>query len=282
MTTAETDRLRRHQELGRFLRAKRERVTPETLGIFVSRRRRARGLLREEVASSAGVSLTWYTWLEQARPLNPSARVLDGLARTLQLNDVERRHLYRLARPDLYTSNPSPITEQLAPQLQSLLTGLAPHAAYAINARWDVIAWNEPAERLFGGFAHLQREERNILHRLLLDPVWRELFVDCDGIVESAVAQFRAMTAHLAASPQIAELIATLSERSAAFRVLWAGHEVEQPPLCQKILNHPAAGRLVLNYATFNPDSAPPDVRFTIYTPADAASAAGVRKVCSP
>ena len=279
MDTNESGSLRRRQELGRFLRTRREHVTPDKLGIAVRRRRRAQGLLREEVAEHAGVSVTWYTWLEQARPMNPSARVLDGLAKALQLDASERRHLYRLARPDLRVANLPAASECLSPGLDALLQGLLPHPAYAINACWDVIAWNESANRVFGGFAHLRADERNILSRLLLDAAWRELFVDCDRILESAVAQFRATTAQVAASARVTEFVARLCERSPAFETLWARQHVAQPPVCQKTLKHPRVGKLKFDYATFRPDGASPDVRFTIYTPADVASAQRVRRL---
>ena len=260
------DRSRREQ-LSKFLRDRRAKVQPVSVGINVQRRRRARGLLREEVASIAGVSITWYTWLEQARPTNPSARTLDGLATALQLDADERAHLYRLARPDLKPHG-GDSGESLSPPLLALLNGLAPHPVYVIDARWDVLAWNRPAEIVFGGFSHLEGQARNVLHRLLFDPQWQALFTDHDAIVASAIAQFRATTVNLSADAELGRFVAQLTTLSDRFKQLWSQQEVAQPQALRKRLRHPFEGELSFDYATFRPDGAR-DVRFTIYTPAD-------------
>lgn len=273
---------KRREELSRFLRDRRARVRPEAVGLPVGRRRRAPGLLREEVAQIAGVSSTWYTWLEQARATKPSARVLDGLAKALCLNPTERRHLYRLARPDLVPNAASTERETLPAPLHALLNGLMPHPAYVIDARWDVIAWNASAAIVFGGFEHLGPGERNILHRLLLDPDWRQLFVDWEAIVESSIAQFRAATVHLAADPGVTELVASLAKRSERFARLWRRQDVAHSRATQKKLRHRSGHVLTFNYATFSPDGADRDVRFTIYTPADRESSEALQAVLDP
>ena len=263
----------RREELSRFLRDRRARVQPSAVGISVRRRRRAQGLLREEVAELAGVSVTWYTWLEQARPTNPSARTLEGLTQALCLDAVERAHLFRLARPDLNPNAGASADETLSPALLGLLNGLAPHAAYVIDARWDILAWNQPAEIVFGGFAHLDAAERNVLHRLLFDPCWQALFVDCESIVAGAVAQFRATTARLSTNAGVNRLVAQLSAKSERFKQLWEAQNVAQSQALRKTLRHETAGVLAFDYATLRPDGTPPGIRFTIYTPADAQSA---------
>lgn len=263
----------RRQELAEFLRAKRKGLLPQQAGVVAHPRRRAPGLLREEVADRAGMSLSWYTWMEQARPTNPSARMLDGLAAALQLDAAERRHLFRLARPDL-----DPIEQQqghaaLSPEHRQWLQALTLHPAYALDATWDVIAWNEPAERIFGGFAHLKGDARNVIHRLLLDPHWRELFVDWETIIERAIAQFRAMSALHLGDARLQALIQRLLERSPHFARLWPQREVALPPACIKTLRQPDGSTLVLNYVMLRPADGNGDVLFTVYTPADAASA---------
>lgn len=263
----------RREELGRFLRDRRAKVQPGTVGISVRRRRRAQGLLREEVAELAGVSVTWYTWLEQARPTNPSARTLEGLAQALCLDAVERAHLFRLARPDLNPNASASAGDAIPPALLELLKGLAPHPAYVIDARWDILAWNRPAEIVFGGFAHLDAEERNVLHRLLFDPCWQALFVENESIVAGAVAQFRATTAHLSTNASVKRFVAQLSAKSERFKQLWDAQNVAQSQALRKSLRHEAAGLLAFDYATLRPDGTPPGMRFTIYTPADAQTA---------
>lgn len=269
MSEADADHARR-SELGQFLRSKREALQPGSPG----RRRRTPGLLREEVAELAGTSLTWYTWMEQARPTKPSLRVLDGLAKALRLEPVERQHLVRLARPDLEAGEPCSASAQLSSTLAEFVDRLAPHPAYALNGRWDVIAWNQPARLVFGDFAALAPAQRNVLHRLLFDPHWRELFVDWEEVVARAVAQFRAATARQANERWLHDFTTTLSAQSPRFRALWAQRRVASPPALRKRLRHRPLGTLDFHYATLWPDSAPQDVRLTVYTPADAATAA--------
>ena len=271
---------KRREALGRFLRAKRQRIRPDERGVAVRRRRRAQGLLREEVAEIAGVSLTWYTWLEQARPTNPSLRVLEGLASALGLTPVERAHLFRLARPDLDPAEAG-ASSALSPSLIATLHGLAPHPVYASNARWDVLAWNLPATRVFGDFGALPPHERNIVHRLLLDPAWRSLFVDWEVLAEATVGQFRATTVHLA-DPALDALIARLTAQSPLFARTWERLSVAEPRACQKTLRHPTAGTLAFDYSTFRPEDAATDVRFTIYTPSDAITAKRMHSLLAP
>ena len=259
---------RRH-DLAQFLKSRRERLSPAALGLATGRRRRAKGLLREEVAQAAGIGTTWYTWLEQARDVTPSPRVVDGLARALQLDAAERAHLFRLARPDLEPVRSINLVRELPAPLQRALAALAPHPAYAVNAMWDVIGWNMPAARLFGDFARHPAERRNILWLLFCDPAWAKLFAGIDAIRESAVAQFRASTARLAADPGLLQFVAALGHASPDFQAIWRRRDVREPAALHKDLAHPKLGRLALDYATYRPDGIE-DLRFTIYTPADA------------
>src|SRR4051812_2197074 len=113
----------RREELAAFLRNRREHVTPADVGIAPGSRRRTPGLRREEVAHLAGVGLTWYTWLEQGRPINASVQVLDAVARTLRLDRAEREHLYRLADMPSVPADTGP--QVLTPEIQVILDGLA-------------------------------------------------------------------------------------------------------------------------------------------------------------
>ena len=259
---------RKNAELGAFLKAKRAAADPHAYAIKVSSRRRAKGLLREEVAQIAGISVTWYTWLEQGRLTTPSAAVLESLVGTFKLNRAERRHLYRLARPDLRAGAPSNMSTRLSPTLGSLLEGLAPHAAYAVNGAWEVLAENSPARTIFGSFFHSRDRHPNVLARLFLDPAWHALFVDHAALLETAVAQFRATTATRRNDPAVRALIDSLSERSSTFAELWRRGAVAELPAWRKILRHPKLGLLSFDYATFHPDSEPEDLRITVYTPA--------------
>lgn len=258
----------RRRDLAQFLRDRRERLSPAAIGLAVGRRRRAKGLLREEVAQAAGIGVTWYTWLEQARTVTPSPRVVDGLARALRLDAAERAHLFRLARPDLEPASAINLVRELPAPLQRALAALSPHPAYAVNAMWDVIGWNAPAARLFGDFGRFPAEQRNILWLLFCDPDWAKLFAAIGAIRESAVAQFRATTARLAADPGFLHFLKSLGQASPEFHALWRRRDVREPAALHKDLAHPKLGRLALDYATFRPDGIE-DVRFTIYMPAD-------------
>jgi transcriptional regulator with XRE-family HTH domain len=262
----------RRRELAQFLKDRRARVTPTSAGVPTRARRRARGLLREEVAMIAGVGLTWYTWLEQARPIKPSVRVLGSLARALRLSDVERTHLFRLARPDLEPSPAAQLATAVSPALQRTMDGLSPNPAYAVNAVWDVIAWNKPAELVFGDFAAIDAERRNLLHLIFCEPAWRSLLQDWDTISAFAVAQFRESTARLGGDSRFKALVGMLERDSESFRRHWRRRDVRQPAPQSKVLDHPLAGGLDLDYATFQADS-DREVRLTIYTPLTAESA---------
>lgn len=259
------------QELARFVRAMRDRLLPQQVGLAASPRRRAKGLLREEVAQRAGISATWYTWIEQARPTNPSLPVLARLARALNLSAVERSHLINLARPDVGASRLRSGAELPAP-LVATLHGLMPFPVYVVDTCWNVIAWNAAAAELFGDFAAIEPPERNILRLLFLDSRWRSLFVDWDTVVESAVAQYRGATAMQVNDPAWQAHIATLAARSPEFARLWERQNVRDGAVWRKTIKHPEAGRLVFDYATLRPDSSYGDIQFVIYTPAVADS----------
>src|SRR5215469_13336958 len=151
-TTAPSKSCARRAELAAFLRSRRERITPEDVGLAPGIRRRTAGLRREEVAMLAGVGVTWYTWLEQGRPINASTQVLDAVAQTLRLDQPEREHLYRLADiPDATAADVAARVAQVAPEMQRILDGLATLPASIMNERFDVLAWNHAYAELFPG-----------------------------------------------------------------------------------------------------------------------------------
>ena len=142
----------RRTELGDFLRSRREKLRPQAVGLSLQKARRTPGLRREEVAERAGISVDWYTRLEQGRTVTPSASTLEALAQALSLSDVEGAHLRALA----HGQPPRTFRREAVPQpLSHLLNGL-PQPAYLTGQRWDVLAWNAAAEALFG-FGPLRR-----------------------------------------------------------------------------------------------------------------------------
>src|SRR5690606_11582000 len=151
----------RRRELGAFLRSRRERRRPEAVGLPVGDRRRTPGLRREEVAMLAGMSVTWYTWLEQGRNVQPSRQVLGSLADVLGLDDVETAHLFRLAGE--VPPRVGPASAAVADHEQAMLDRLDPNPALLLDRRLDVVAWNRGAVVLYGDLASLDADRRNIL-----------------------------------------------------------------------------------------------------------------------
>ncbi|RFA30696.1 transcriptional regulator [Alkalilimnicola ehrlichii] len=218
---------RTRNELAAFLRARRERLSPADVGLPSGGRRRTPGLRREEVAALAGVGLTWYTWLEQGRDIGVSATFLDNLARVFKLDAAERRHLFLLAheRPP---AEPGKTFCVVPPLVLRLMHDLAPHAAYVLNLRWDVLAFNEAADRLFGFERHAP-EQRNMLWMLFTDPLLRERF---DGWKEQApqiLSSFRRDYARATQEADIQAMVDELQKVSPDFKYWWSRHDVHAP-----------------------------------------------------
>ena len=166
----------RRADLAEFLRAKRSVIAPGDVGLAPGQRRRTAGLRREEVAQLAGVSVSWYTWLEQGRPINASKDVLDALARALRLDPVERDHLLALAASDRRAGT---ITQPTVPEsLHRLLGALEPNPSYVLGPTWDFLAWNDAYVRLFPVITTLSPAERNLVWIVFADPTARALIVD--------------------------------------------------------------------------------------------------------
>ena len=259
------DAQQRRAELARFLRARREGLSPIQMGLPVGRRRRTPGLRREELAELAGVGTTWYTWLEQGRAITVSAEVLDCLARALQLDPVERTHLFILARGEM-PAPPLPATEVVEPAVRHILDGLGLYPAYVVNARWNVVAWNAAACRVFADFAAFSPGERNLLRLELLHPTWRQLLADWEGAAQHTLALFRASTGRYVGEAWFTALVEDLSRESPEFRAWWPRSDVRGAPSDAKALNHPEAGPLLLQ-ATPLQLAQTPDLWMIVYTP---------------
>lgn len=266
---AEVDRLRR-AELGEFLRNRRERISPEQVGMPASGRRRTPGLRREEVAQLAGVGVTWYTWLEQAREIHASPQVIDAIARTLMLDAHERAHLFRLAGSPLPDSTAE--CNAVHPAVQVLLGELHHIPAIVSNARKDILACNAMFDSLVGGFVDVVWDERNVLWQMFTNPEWRARLVDWDTGAPRMVAQFRAAMADHLGEPAWTSLLARLRRASPEFAAVWARHDVEGPETRTKRILHPDVGLLRLDYTYLwlGPHGGN---RMVTYTPADAESA---------
>lgn len=262
----------RRDELAQFLRSRRDRLNPADLGIAVGGRRRATGLRREEVADAAGISTTWYVWLEQGRATNASPHVLRALGKALRLSQAEQAYLFQLARPDLdWRRRPAGHAVPTA-NLLSLLDGLAPHPGYITNRYSQVVAANRPARLLLGDFTGSDAWSDNVIGRLFLDPLWRERFVDWQTVASSAVAQFRLSTAAMADDPVLVSLISFLTASSDAFARCWRDRELADPPIWSKTVRHPRVGDMRFDFAALQPKGRDGDFSLCVYTPADKTS----------
>ena len=250
-----------NEQLGDFLRARRERLTPKLVGLPVTPRRRTPGLRREEVAALAGIGIDWYIRLEQGRCVSPSLTTIDALARALRLSEIEHEHLRALT----YNSEPVAFARERVPDALRTLVDDLRQPAYITGRRWDVLVWNRAADQLFG-FGRVRDEDRNILIFLLTDPAARKLFGA--GWAEQAkrvVAQFRTSHDLASSDPAFVELLKRLRAGCPEFPDWWKGHEVRSAGAGTKLVNHPTKGVLCVAHASFQSND-DPNLRLVIYT----------------
>jgi hypothetical protein len=215
--------VRRH-ELAAFLRSRRERITPEQVGLHRGTRRRTPGLRREEVAHLSAVGVTWYTWLEQARDIQVSGQVLDALARALLLDPTERHHLFSLAGAvDPAPGTPCPT---ITPSLRQMMERLEPIPACVQNSRYDILAYNRTFALLMCDLDAVPPEDRNCMLLAFTHDQWRSTLTNRAEAVAIMAAKFRAaMAAHLA-EPAWKTMLGRLQAASPEFREIWERHEV--------------------------------------------------------
>jgi transcriptional regulator with XRE-family HTH domain len=238
----------RLSELSQFLRTRRERLGPDDAGLAPGRRRRTPGLRREEVAQLAGVSVTWYTWLEQGRSVRASEEVLDRLGRVLRLDPAEHRHLFVLARGHP-PADPMDAPAIVDTRLQAVLDAM-PYPAYAATNSWTVVAWNRAARLVFADYEALSGRGRNIVWMAFTDPEHRRMAVNWEEQARSALALFRASTAQNVGEEWHKRFVADLAERSSEFRAWWSRHDVRGSHAGPKLYDHPIAGRMVFEPMT--------------------------------
>jgi transcriptional regulator with XRE-family HTH domain len=258
------------RELGEFLTLRRRSVDPRTVGLPAGGSRRTPGLRREEVALLAGVSHTWYTWLEQGRDIRPSRQVLDALARTLRLSPAEHEYALRLGG---HGAAPAPGGSAMPDHVQRLLDALSPSPAYVITASWAVVGWNAAYERFYPGVADVSPGERNLLRLVFTDPAVRELLGDWATDSWLFFSQFRAEVGPRLADPDVVELVEQLRAASPEFRAGWASHDVDRFTAGERRFEHPVVGTLLLEHHQLTPADAP-GLHLVVYTAAEGTDAA--------
>jgi transcriptional regulator with XRE-family HTH domain len=234
--------------IGDYLRARREQVHPDDVGIADNGRRRVPGLRRDELAMLAGISTEYYTRLEQGRDQHPSSQVLDAVARALNLDDDARAHLHQLATPRPAMNRPPRRTQRVRPSVQQLLDSWTDTPAYVQGRHLDVLASNGLARALSPMFV----PGTNLLRATFLDNHVHELMPDWESKVETLIASLRAMVGPDVEDPRLTELVGELSVKSATFARLWSLHDVRpQPGYGIHLMEHRGVGPLQLTYDKF-------------------------------
>ncbi|NJP90087.1 helix-turn-helix domain-containing protein [Nonomuraea sp. FMUSA5-5] len=239
--------------LGQFLRARRERLQPEDLGMPAGTRRRVRGLRREEVARLAGVSTDYYVRLEQGRERHPSAQVVDALARALELEEDAATHLHQLSRPAPARRRPRPRREQVGPGLVRLMAAWPHTPAIVLGRCMTVLAANPLGKALYDGHAYSD----DLVRLVFLDPDARAFFPDWDRVAVNTVGGLRSAAGDDYDDPRLVEVVGELSLKSEPFRRLWARHDVRQKTHETKRFHHPLVGPLTLHYESLTVNGAP-------------------------
>ena len=265
---------RRRHELATFLRSRRERITPEDVGLPPGGRRRTPGLRREEVAQLAGVGVTWYTWLEQGRDINASAQVLEAVARTLRMDHQERMHLFRLAEIAPLVSDSE--CAMLPEHLQDILDQLDPFPALVTSPRFDLLAYNRAYNYMVDDLDSLPDDERNLIWLFFTHPAWREVCDGWDAAGNYLVAQLRSSMVTRLDDPLWTGLVSRLLAASLEFAQRWERHEVTTAPMAVKRFRNRSVGELHLN-ATKLWLGRTGVAQLTTYSPADQDTALRLR-----
>jgi transcriptional regulator with XRE-family HTH domain len=238
----------RRSELGEFLRTCRANLSPDAAGIDATTSgRRVRGLRREEVAQLAGVSVDYYTRLEQGRHASPSEAVIDALARALQLDAANRAHLADLAQT-VHRPADRPQVQRVRPAVHQMLDALVDQPAFVLGRRTDVLASNPLARALIADWNAMPARDRNYIRWMFLNPAARELHLDWATVAAEVVGTLRLDAGRHPDDPLLNQLVGELTIKSAEFRNWWNDHRVHQRTHGTKRLHHPAVGPITIHY----------------------------------
>jgi transcriptional regulator with XRE-family HTH domain len=264
--------------LAEFLRARRESLTPEDVGLPRNGRRRTPGLRREEVATLAGVSIDYLVRLEQGRDTNPSGAVVSSLADALQLSEEERSHLGLLVAatntPELCPSA-KPLTSKVRPTVAALLESLDPTPAFVVGPLKDVLAWNGAWAALVRPLGMLDDEPPNLVRYTFLHPEARTVYADWERMADDHVSQLRATRGRWCGEDNFKVLVAELLT-SPDFATRWETHLVGETHAGIKAIVHPDVGALRIAFEALRLSD---DEQLLItWLPADEVTAAGLRR----
>ncbi|MDG0872093.1 helix-turn-helix transcriptional regulator [Paenibacillus thiaminolyticus] len=262
----------RLQMLSEFLRAKRAQILPQSVGLPAGTRRRTPGLRREEVAQLAGVSTTWYTWLEQGRDIQVSASVLDNVAEALKLTVDERKYLYALALEG--GAGPAVREEeepQISPALQRILQELRHCPTIVSDRRCHIVGWNEAASHVFLDFTVIPPEERNMIRLLFTRKEFQSLAVNWEHFVKGFLSIFRAYYGQYVEDGWYDRFLEEMKEVHPDFQRLWNQSQVSTAPEVVIEFRHARAGKMLFHLTSLQVQG-DADLRCSIYTPAPESS----------
>jgi transcriptional regulator with XRE-family HTH domain len=268
-------------DLGEFLRASRARVSPADVGLGDGRGRRVSGLRREEVARLAGVSVDYYTRLEQGRHASPSESVVEALARALQLDQGQRAHLYDLSKPSLRHAPEPPRVQRVRPAVHQMLDSMVDHPAFVLGRRTDVLAANALARALITDFDRFPARQRNYTRWIVLDPQAQAVYEDWETVAADVVGTLRLDAGRHPDDPLLNALVGELAIKSPQFRKWWDNHQVHERTHGTKRMRHPDIGRITIHYESMVLPGDPDQTLFVYTTDPGSTSADNMRLLAS-
>jgi transcriptional regulator with XRE-family HTH domain len=237
--------------LGVFLKARRDRLTPQQVGLAQGiGLRRTPGLRREELAALAGISNDYYIRLERGKERHPSPAVVESLARALQLDDDERDHLRTLAQQADRVDFASRVAggAEVPAGVMRLLEALRPLPAFVTNRIGDFVAWNPSGLRLLAGLSDWPESERNVVRYGFLHPAVRDLYVDWETQVRGMVSGLRRLASTEPHATDVTALVTEMRQASPDFQRLWDRYDIDYYVTGSQKLNHPEAGEMTIEY----------------------------------
>lgn len=261
----------RLEALSEFLKAKRSKLNPQMVGLPMGTRRRTPGLRREEVAQLAGVSTTWYTWLEQGRDIKVSTSVLDAISDALKLSNDEKKYLYALALEEGSGGNPVfSNTEEItiSPSIKRILQELRYCPTIITDRRCFIVGWNQAAANVFLDFDLIPTEQRNLIQLLFSRKEFRSLAVNWAHFVKGFMAIFRTYYGQYVADEWYKQFIQDMEQAYPEFQQLWNESEVSSAPDIQIEFRHAKAGKMIFNLTSLQVQGKN-DLRCSVYTPVE-------------
>lgn len=254
------------QSLGEFLRAIRERLTPEQVGLPPIGRRRTPGLRREEVAYLANVGVSWYTSIEQGKDVHPSHQVLESLASALKLSGDERRYLFLLAA-NAEDVGEEEIYDEVSVGLERTVFALEPHPTYILGRYWDILIWNRAAEFLFRfpPYSENALPKLNLMQHFIIDRSRKDSSTEWEERAKIMVARFRADCALYPQDEKLNEMVEKFKQESEFFNKWWPHYEVKSVTDCHKVHDDPRLGKLEFDHISMQLSNSP-DMKLMVYT----------------